>query len=122
MGETASEHRVGNLFVVESQCKFAADRSTAMIMIESSEDREFPKAIDELAGTDARNLALGYAAQKGVPDPRINGNTIGPYAVNSKGVPVDKASEAAGQVLDVTHADMQPASYRCEVPICRKLV
>lgn len=121
MGETA-EHRVGNLFVVESQCKFAADRSKGTIVVESSEDRDFPKAIDELAGTDARNLALGYAAQQGVPDPRINGNLIGPYAVNAKGLPLDQVADANGQPLAPTHLDMQPASYRVDVLICRKLV
>jgi hypothetical protein len=121
VGETA-QFKVGNMFVVEQACQFAADRSTGTIVVESTEDRDFPKAIGELGGTDARNLALGFAAQQGVADPRVNGTLVGPYPVNQKGIPIDKVADENGQPLPPAHPDMQPSAYRVDVPVCRRLV
>lgn len=111
-----------SLHVVEKACKFAPDMSTGTIVIESSNDEQFNLAIEELQSAAARNLAAGYASSKGMGDARINGNVVGPYPINAKGVPLDQVKDEAGNTLPPQHPEMQPAAYRADIPVCRKLV
>jgi hypothetical protein len=67
-------------------------------------------------------MAIGYAAKQGVPDPRVNGNLDGPYAVNDDGQSLDEVKDDSGNSLPPAHPKMQPAAYRVAVPVCRKLV
>ena len=122
MSKPQAQFAEGTLFVVEDQCQFAADRSRGTVVIESTAD-SFPTAIDELRDAKARNLAIAYAASEvGMGDPRINGNLIGPYAVNSQGTPLDKVMETnANDPLPANHALMQPVAYRVEVPVTRAM-
>lgn len=110
------------LFVVVEQCKFAADRSAATITVEARRRDNFSLAIEDLQGTPARHLAISFAAQQGVPDPRQNGNVVGPYPVNSEGTPLENVVDQAGQPLPQQDPRMQPAAYRVDVPVCRRLV
>jgi hypothetical protein len=119
--KTQEQFASGTLFVVEDACTFGSDRAKGTIVIESTDD-DFPRAIENLRSVDARNLAIGYAAShEGMGDPRINGNLIGPYAVNNKGVPVDKVMDDSQGKLPVDHPSLQPAAYRVEVPVTRPI-
>ena len=111
----------GTLQVIEDACTFTTDKSGAKIVIQSNLE-PFPSAIEELDKIDVRNLALGYAASKGVADPRVNGNVIGPYPVNAKGINVYDATGPNKAELPPNHEDKQPVAYRADVPVCRKLV
>ena len=51
----------------------------------------------------------------------IYGNNV-LYPINEDGVPLDQVADQAGRPLAPTHAKMQAAAYRVEIPICRKLV
>lgn len=110
------------LHVVEAACQLAPDRSRGTIVLESDITAELPLAIEELGTTEARNLALSYAAQCGIPDPRINGNLPGAYPINGKGASLDQVRDNLGQALPPQHPDMQIARYRIDVPVCRKLI
>jgi hypothetical protein len=87
-----------------------------------SNDDDFPRAIEELGGVDARNLALQYAAQCGMGDPRINGNTSGAYPVNSEGKALDAVRDKDGNVPPPQAPEMQIAHYRIDIPVCRPIV
>lgn len=110
------------LHVVEAACQLAADRSRGTIVLESDITDNFPQAIEELGSTEARNLALGFAAQCGVPDPRINGQTPGAYPINAQGASLDAVRDGQGNSLPPQHPLMQIARYRIDMPICRKLI
>ena len=112
-------HKSGNLFVVEALAKWAADRSSGQVTIESA-NPNFPIAHDELASTEARNLALRYAATCGMGSPCINGNVVGPYAINSEGRPLEDVKQPNGDPYPVAHPLAQPAGYRLDVLVCRK--
>lgn len=108
--------------VVESACEFSPDISRGVVVVESdAEQGEFSRAFDELNSLDARNMAIGYAAVRGMGSARINGNLIGPYPVNSEGLPLDSVRDEKGQSLPQTHPRMQPARYRLAVPVCRPI-
>jgi hypothetical protein len=111
------------LSVVEDQCTFAADRRSGKIVVTSTNEN-FGGAIEDLSQKPARDLALAYAATNGVSDARINGNVIGPYAVNVDGVPLENVPATMPQLAEIppAHPKMQPASYRLDVPVCTKLV
>lgn len=117
-----TETTQGNFTIVEAECSFAADRSAGVIVVESSNE-DFPRAIEELASAEARQMAIGYAVTRGVADARQNGNVVGPYAINSEGTPLDKVPVGPdGQPLPHGHPLKQVAGYRVEVPVCRRLV
>lgn len=109
------------IVVLESECAFSADNSKASIVLEH-QGTNFPRAIEELVSTDARNLALQYASAAGVGDARLNGNVEGPYPVNEDGVSLDEVKGAGNKPLPPQHPKMQPARYRVSVPVCRKLI
>ena len=113
---------VESLFVVEKACKFASDMSTGTMVIESSNDSQFNMAIEELQHANARNMATGFASQKGMGDARVNGSLIGPYPINSKGQALDQVKGEDGASLPPQHPDMQPKAYRVDVPVCRRLI
>lgn len=111
------------LSVVEKASRFEADLSRGVVVIES-DDTNFPMAIDELSSVEARNRAIGFAAVNGMGDPRINGNVVGPYAINNDGVPLEAVRDPVNPAVSLppTHPKMQPARYRADVPVTRRLV
>lgn len=110
--------------VVEDRCKFAPNMGTGVVTLESDHGPgEFGQAFNELQeGMEARNMALSYAATRGMGTVRLNGNVVGPYPVNAQGVPLDAVKDAAGETPDQKHPLMQPARYRVDVPLCRPLL
>ena len=110
------------LQVVESASTFANDLSHGVIVVESTEKSAFNLAIDALSTAEARVLALGYAASRGVADPRINGSPSSAYPVNHEGLALEMVKDASGQTLPADHPRMQPACYRIDIPVTRRLV
>ena len=110
------------LQVVEAACEFAPDMGRGIVVIESDQTTNFGLAIEELASADARNAALGFAASKGMGDPRINGNPSGVYPINSQGLSLENVRGDDGKPLPQTHPRMQPARYRVDIPVTRRLV
>ncbi len=113
--------RDGSLYVNEDASRFAADRSSGTVVVES-DNPELGMQVDELGSAAARHLASGYAAACGVGDARINGNTQ-TYPVNDEGLPLDQVKDpATGDPLPQKHIRMQPAKFRADIPVCRKLI
>ncbi len=110
------------LHIVEPACKFTNDITSGIVVIESDITDILPNAIDELGATDARNMALGYAARQGCSDPRINGQPGGAYPINSEGRPLETVTGEDGNSLPPQHPRMQVARYRIDIPICHRLV
>ena len=110
------------LYVVDAACTFVGDHSSGIIVIESDITNEFPMAIEELQGTESRNLAIKHAAKQGVSDPRINGTPPGTYAINAEGLSLEAVKGDQGEVLPPQHPRMQVARYRIDVPITRRLI
>ena len=116
-----------SLQVVTKASTATADRSKAQIVIEStlgSSGGSFQAAFDELNDPQTRAVAQQYAASIGMGTPRINGNVIGPYAVNSDGIPLDeiKRTDENGAALPATLPQFQPAHYRVTVPLCQPIM
>lgn len=109
----------GTLFVVDSECSWSADHSTAIIVVESTSDN-FPQAIDELKDAAARNLAVSYAAKNGIADPSINDIPVGPYAINCDGKPIEGLDPAMDK-LPPDHPKKQPVAYRTEIKVTRRM-
>lgn len=111
------------LIVVAEASKFADDMSHGVVVVECVEPREFNLAIEELSAVAARQLALGYAASRGVADPRINGSPGFPYPVNKDGQSLEQVKDGeTGEPLPAKHPKMQPARYRIDIPVTRRLV
>lgn len=110
------------LKVVEAASKFTDDNGQGVIVVECDRATDFNIAIEELQGIAARNLAIKYATEKGVGDARINGNIGYPYPVNAKGVSLEQVKDENGNSLPPQHPLMQPARYRTDVPVTRRLV
>lgn len=110
------------LHVVESASKFSDDYGQGAITVESDIREPLSLAIEELQTIEARNLAIRYAASKGVSDPRVNGNTSSAYPVNVEGVPLEEVKDESGLALPAHHPKMQPSRYRVDIPICKRLV
>ncbi len=111
----------GTLFVVEELCTFSVDRGTGTIVIESLAPK-FPDQFEDLKSVEARQLAVGYAVTRGVADARINDNIEGPYPVNKDGVSIDEVGDRRGKPLPPTHPDMQPAAYRANIKVTKRLL
>lgn len=108
--------------IVPAACQFQPDRSRGVVVLESDvEGPDFSQAFEELSSTATRTMALGYAAQQGVAPAHINGNTIGPYPINSEGYSLDQVHGPKGEPLPQTDPRMQPARYRFEVPVVRPI-
>lgn len=108
------------LQVIEAACQATPDMSKAVIVVRSTLEREngsFQKAFDELGDLNARAVAQKFAAQRGMGQPRINGNINGPYPVNADGVPLDQVKEQNGDPVPPTDPRMQPKWYQIEVPL-----
>lgn len=111
--------RQSAMHVVESACSWSADLAGGRVVIES-DNPDFPRAIQELSGMGPRHMAVAFAVRKGMPKPQINGNMIGPYAVNEDFVPLDLVSDHdSHEPLPPQHRRMQPAFFRVEVPVYR---
>lgn len=116
-----------SLQVVTKDCTATPDRSKAQIVIQSTlgiTDGNFQAAFDELNDPQTRAVAQQYAASIGMGTPRINGNVIGPYAVNADGVPLDevKRTDENGVALPASMPQFQPAHYRVTVPLCQPIM
>lgn len=110
------------LSVVPDACVVAPDGAKATVVVESDNDVNFPAAIEELSSVQGRDAALWYGRTKlGIAPAHMNGNTIGPYAVNQDGVPLEQVRGERGEALPANHPKMQPAKYRIDVPIVRPL-
>lgn len=108
--------------VVESACQFMPDLSRGTVVLESDvEGPDFSSAFDELGALEARGMAQAYAASRGCAPAYINGNVVGPYPVNSQGLPLDEVRGQKSEVLPQQHPRMQPARYRLEVLVSRPL-
>ncbi len=110
------------LTVIEDACKFTEDGGQGVVCIQSDRASQFNIAIEELQAVESRNLAVRYAASRGMGDPRINGNIGYPYPVNSRGVSLEQVRDESGKSLPPQHPEMQPARYRVDVPVTRRLV
>lgn len=110
------------LHVVTPACAINEDQSGGTIVLESDITSSYPQAIEELQSTEARRVALGYAAQIGIPDPRINGMPSSPYPINAEGYMLSDVLGEDGKPLPPQHPRMQIARYRADIPITRKLV
>lgn len=110
------------LIVVPGACKFTDDNGQGVVVVECDRATDFNLAIEELQGTAARNAAIKYAAERGMGDPRINGNIGYPYPVNRDGVSLEMVKDASGNSPPPQHPSMQPARYRVDVPVTRRLV
>lgn len=89
--------------------------SKGVVVIES-EQTNYARAIEELRGMKAREMALKYAAEKGLGSPAINGNPVGPYAVNARG---ETTEELEKQGIAATDPRRQPHRYRVEIPVTK---
>ena len=120
-GKVNTRLESNGLRVIESACEFSTDRGRGVICVEAVDRDNLSGAIQLLSSTAARNLALGYAASVGVGDPRINGMTMAPYAINTDNVRVEEAKDENGKSLDVRDPRRQPAAYRVDIPVTRRL-
>ncbi len=108
--------------VIPEASKFSDDNGQGVVVVECDRASEFNLAIEELQGIGARNLAIKYATERGVGDARINGNIGYPYPVNSQGKSLEVVKDGEGNPLPPAHPLMQPARYRTDVPVTRRLV
>lgn len=82
---------------------------TSGVVILESDNSEYSKAIMELQGGGARELAIKEAAKNGIPDPRCNGLSFSAYPVDEKGNQLDDPRATIG-------------GYRIDVPVTSKIV
>jgi hypothetical protein len=110
------------LKVIEAASQFQPDGSRGVVIIESDQTGPpFNAAFDELGGAEAVELAQRFAQTKGVAPAFLNGNKLGPYAVNADGRPLEEVKDENGKSLPQTHPKMQPHRYRLDVPVARPL-
>jgi hypothetical protein len=107
-----------HLNIVEKACKFSEDMSQGTVVVTCDLD-DNAAAFDLLKSVASRNMAIGHAARQGMADPRINGNTVGPYPVNSEGESLD---DVAARNLPPGDPATQPATYRIDVPVSKKIL
>jgi len=110
------------LKIVDNECVFSSDCGKGMVIVES--DRGGPPFLDaftELESKETIELAQQYAATRGCAPALLNGNRVGPYPVNSAGVPIDMVRGANNEPLAPQHPLMQPARYRVSVPVTRPI-
>jgi len=111
-----------SLTIVTERSKFEPDMSRGTVVVESdSGGPPFNEAFAELDGVAATNLACQFAASLGCAPAYLNGNKLGPYAVNEAGVPLDEVRGPGGRPLPQTDPLMQPARYRVDVPVTRPM-
>jgi len=110
-----------NLFVVPEACVFAPGLTKAAITIES-EATDPNIAFEELRSMTARNLALTYAATKGVRSPSINGIVSSAYGVTAAGVRIDEVKDEHGLIVPYGDPRTLPARWRSDVPVTAPIV
>lgn len=106
--------------VVESACTVAQDGLSARIVLESDETA-LQLAIEELKEPEPRRMAINYARQLHVNDPRIGGSSQQPYAINSDGIPLDEVRNRDGSAVAGTDPRMAAKKFRISIPISAKL-
>jgi len=102
--------------IVEEKCSF--DKGKGIIVLETDET-DVHKAHDILLSINSKNLALEYAASKGLVPPRINGSIYGPYPVNKEGLDLAEAFEKYGTDL---HSKFKVEKFRVSVPVCQGII
>jgi len=111
-----------SLQVVEAATQFTPDLSEGVVVIESDEVHDFSLAIEELQGSGAKQLAVAYASQKGLAPAACKPHGPGAYPINAKGMSLEQVTGEDGKPLPQQHPEMQPARYRTDVPVARRLV
>jgi hypothetical protein len=110
------------LSIIEDATTIEPNLLKGNIVVESDKSGPpFNAAFDELNETTAIVFAQNYAAQCGISPAYVNGSKIGPYPVNSEGVPLEQVTGPDKKPLKPTHPLMQPHRYRIEVPVARPL-
>jgi hypothetical protein len=97
-----------SLTVVTDKSTFDDTMTKATIVIET--DKQGAAAITELQDQVTKREAIKYAAQEGLPDPRINGS-VEVFAVDGQGK----------EIVDQKPGET-PHAFRAAVPLTRKLV
>lgn len=93
--ETPSYLQMGHLRVVEDACRFSSDMNSGEVIIKSNL-RDFPVAIEDLSGGDARTLAAAYASHRGMASVALDGIPDAPVGINAEGVDVQSLYERQG--------------------------
>ncbi len=110
-----------HLCVVEKKTKFSADCSRGTVVVEcdlkAAGDGGFGESFTLLQSLAAKQLALAYAASRGMSSPSLNGMSSSPYPVNAEDTPLDAVKDADGEPLPSNHEKMQPAKYRIDVDV-----
>ena len=101
------------LRIVEEAGKFTDGASHGTIVVTCDLD-DNNAVFDALMSTAAVNLAMNYGVTKGMASPGLNGSKIGPYPVNSEGVPLD---EVAARNLPEGDPATQAVAYRIDIPL-----
>jgi hypothetical protein len=105
------------MHVDESSCKYAADLSFAQVPLVSDFGRDqFPRAIEELAGLDAKNLAIAHATAK-LGRCALDPSLSAPFPVNSHGTPLHEVHADVPE----GHPDRQPYRYAIVYTVTRCL-
>jgi hypothetical protein len=47
---------------------------------------------------------------------------VGPYPINEDGIPLDQLKQQNGEPYPAAHPKAQPAAYRVDVKVCRKMI
>lgn len=109
--------------VVEQASKIDENGAEAVVVIESDEVRNFGLAIEELNGAGAKQLACQWASSKGLAPAACKPHGAGAYPINGEGLSLELVvDEATKQPLPPQHPRMQPARYRVDVPVARRLI
>jgi len=109
------------LKVVESATQ-VNDRGGVVVVESDCDGPPFTAAFAELEGPEAVRLAQSYAARFGCAPSAVNGNRVGPYPVNSAGVPIEDVRDPDGNPLPVQHPLMQPYRYRVDIRLVGRLL
>lgn len=118
MAEQAFEKKseFSDLSVVSGQSSFDPGMVSGSVVIECSLEPQksagFRPAIEKLSSSSAKKLALIYAAQQGMADPRVNGIINAPYAVDFEGEEIQQSDGIPREIK----------AYRVSVPVARGFV
>lgn len=97
------------LTVIEKKCEFNETNSGGKIVL-ASDLAQGNLAIQELLSAEARNMAISYAASKGLASPGVSGS-VSTYPVDFQ-----------GNELKEIRADIPIAAYHADIPVTARLV
>ena len=111
------------LQVVEQASKVDESGSDAVVVVESDEVTNFGLAIEELQSSTAKHMACQWASQKGLAPAACKPHGAGAYPINGEGLSLEYVlDEETKEPLPPQHPRMQPARYRIDVPVARRLI